>query len=314
MAPRENALYPGRDTGVFSIVISTKGTTAQTPARRKKAFLKALTQNANLIHYPNAGLRAITVGHEDMRGLPSSRTFRSAKKGRSSQPLAFDRLQVSSVPPGTPVYIVHWSRDKKWCLADTGFAFGWLATRNLAFVDDSFIKTWETGSYATFTYDGFPVGKKKHPSFRSTLGSMFPKVGEQNDTLDIYVAVMGKNRPCGHKKVGGAEGGQLSTNPLLLNRQNIATLANELTDNPYGWGGKNRLRDCSSMIRDLYAPFGIWLPRHSADQAKQGGRYIDLSGMNHDEKQGYDHFAGDSLPHLALAQGTYHDIRWDSKQ
>jgi hypothetical protein len=34
------------------------------------------------------------------------------------------------------------------------------------------------------------------------------------------------------------------------------------------------------MIRDLVAPFGIWLPRNSSAQAKYGGRFVSLSGLD----------------------------------
>jgi hypothetical protein len=39
------------------------------------------------------------------------------------------------------------------------------------------------------------------------------------------------------------------------------------------------------MIRDLFAPFGLWLPRHSADQAKEGGTFIDLRNLSPEEKE-----------------------------
>ena len=292
-----HTLFTREDAEGFFQNYLKKGENGKTAPRPKKAFLKALAKNARLTNYPNADLRAITIGHTDMRGLPTSRPFHSSKNGRPHRTPSFDRLQVSAIPPNTPVYIVHWSRDKKWCLAETGFAFGWIAARKLAFVNDSFIKTWETGSYVSFIHDGFPIGKKKHPFFESSLGSLFPKVGENEETLDIFVAVMGKNRRAVMKKWTVPKT-VAATSPLALNRQNMAELANELMDNPYGWGGKDRLRDCSSMIRDLYAPFGLWLPRHSADQATQGGLYIDLSGKNREEKQAM--IIAQGAPYLTL--------------
>jgi hypothetical protein len=39
------------------------------------------------------------------------------------------------------------------------------------------------------------------------------------------------------------------------------------------------------MIKDLFAPFGLWLPRHSADQAKEGGTFIDLQKLSPKEKE-----------------------------
>jgi hypothetical protein len=54
---------------------------------------------------------------------------------------------------------------------------------------------------------------------------------------------------------------------------------------PYGWGGLYGNRDCSSMTRDFFAVFGIWLPRHSEDQVKEAGTYIDLQGLSPEQKE-----------------------------
>jgi len=51
----------------------------------------------------------------------------------------------------------------------------------------------------------------------------------------------------------------------------------------YGWGGMYEQRDCSSMLRDMFAPFGIWLPRNSLQQSKVG-RVISLSDLSDEEK------------------------------
>jgi hypothetical protein len=39
------------------------------------------------------------------------------------------------------------------------------------------------------------------------------------------------------------------------------------------------------MTRDFFAPFGIWLPRHSEDQVKEVGTYIDLQGFDSEQKE-----------------------------
>ena len=88
------------------------------------------------------------------------------------------------------------------------------------------------------------------------------------------------------------------SSPFPLNYRNMAVLANELVDTPYGWGGKDKKRDCSSMIRDLFTPFGIWLPRHSADQALLGGHHIDFAGLTREEKQSAIMTSG--IPYLTL--------------
>ena len=44
-------------------------------------------------------------------------------------------------------------------------------------------------------------------------------------------------------------------------------------------------RDCSGTTKDIFAYFGIWLPRDSAMQKKLGGLDIDLSNLSDSQKQ-----------------------------
>ena len=76
------------------------------------------------------------------------------------------------------------------------------------------------------------------------------------------------------------------------------TIANELLDQPYGWGGLYQNRDCSAMIQDLFTPFGIWLPRNSKAQAKKGGTYFDLSTLPPNKKESL--IIKNSIPYLTL--------------
>ena len=74
--------------------------------------------------------------------------------------------------------------------------------------------------------------------------------------------------------------------PIKLNRENITKISKEFLGEKYGWGGSFMNRDCSSMIRDFFAPFGIWLPRNSKAQANYS-KYIDLSKMDKAQKERY---------------------------
>jgi hypothetical protein len=62
----------------------------------------------------------------------------------------------------------------------------------------------------------------------------------------------------------------LADKPLKLTAGNVARLARELAGEPYGWGGLGGKRDCSSLTRDLFFPFGLTLPRNSGEQAGAG--------------------------------------------
>ena len=57
-------------------------------------------------------------------------------------------------------------------------------------------------------------------------------------------------------------------------------------------------RDCSATMKDLFSPFGIWLPRNSMDQAAKGVVFIDLSRLSCKEKEKM--IISKGIPYLTL--------------
>jgi hypothetical protein len=268
-------------------------------SRRRRAWIGKMAANAGLLSYPNASVKAITTGVAHLRHLPVAKAvyFRTALAGEKSRP--FDKLQVSAIAPGTPVYISHVSRDKAWAVVETGYAFGWMPLKELAVVTPEFVNRWEQGPHAAVIRDKTPIYDDKGFLFRASLGSMFPKAEEDADTVEILVPVRGEQGRAEMRKAILLKETAM-TRPVALTTCRLAALANELIREPYGWGGLRNNRDCSAMIRDLFAPFGIWLPRHSADQASEGGLYVDLSNLSAEDKK-----------ELILAQGVpYLTLLW----
>lgn len=77
---------------------------------------------------------------------------------------------------------------------------------------------------------------------------------------------------------------EVSPFPLPLTGWNVSRIGGELMGQPYGWGGFLGKRDCSATVRDLLSPFGIWLPRNSAAQAR-AGTFVSFEGMGRAEKE-----------------------------
>ena len=71
--------------------------------------------------------------------------------------------------------------------------------------------------------------------------------------------------------------------PLTASPQNLVNIINQLKNRPYGWGGAFFFNDCSQEIKSIFTPFGIWLPRNSAQQAQLSSTR-DLSKNNVDER------------------------------
>ena len=64
-----------------------------------------------------------------------------------------------------------------------------------------------------------------------------------------------------------------------LTRKAVLEEAFRWLNAPYGWGGQGGGRDCSRYLLDLFAVFGIELPRHSAHQPQVASFVVDVSGV-----------------------------------
>ena len=115
--------------------------------------------------------------------------------------------------------------------------------------------------------------------------------------MEVLVATAGKNGQALLQK-GFVSAEAAAEKPLRFNRVNAARIANELIGEPYGWGGLYGNRDCSAMTRDFFTVFGIWLPRHSADQVKETGFLVDLQGLSAMEKE--KTIIAKGIPYLSL--------------
>ncbi len=248
------------------------------------AWLKKIQHNAALKTYPNALTRGIILRNTNLRVLPTASPHFYSPDG-DAWAWPFDNLQRSSVAANTPVFVCHTSADKSWVLVETSFTFGWVPAEDLAYADDAFVKTWESGRYAVVLRDYTSVldGDNRFLT-QASVGHIFPLTTQMADKIQILVAVADQHRNAVIRH-GYLSAGNAALKPLRFNAAHAAKIANEMIGEPYGWGGLYGHRDCSSMTRDFFAVFGIWLPRHSEDQVKEVGSYIDLSGLPPAEKE-----------------------------
>lgn len=72
-----------------------------------------------------------------------------------------------------------------------------------------------------------------------------------------------------------------------LTRRAFLTEAFSHLGEPYGWGGQNGGRDCSRFLLDVFAHFGLELPRNSAIQAQSGPFVTNVESMSNDDKALY---------------------------
>lgn len=250
--------------------------------RWTKAEWDALRSNAQLESYPALKVRGITTAQTSLRELPTNRpTFSKPTPNVQADP--FDNFQYSVLHWGTPLFITHISRDRQWLMVDTPIASGWVPAADCAFVDDTFVSRYQSGNYAAIISDDVPVHDGVLMRGKLDIGSFFPIARRSPQEYRLFVPVREASGYAALRQVSfSAE--QAATKPMPITPRALATLGNKMMGQPYGWGGMLDGRDCSSTTRDLFAPFGLWLPRNSVWQ-KRTGVSVPLEGLSASEKK-----------------------------
>jgi hypothetical protein len=232
----------------------------------------------NMAAYPSRGYPAIVTRNTSMRLLPSLRPFflDPAKPGEG---FPFDYFQHSALWMGTPVYVCHESLDRAWLFVETAVVNGWVRSEDVARAEPDFRSGYETRSMAALTLDDTPLVGAGGFLGQTHIGAMFPLHGQTSQGLTVRVPVRSAD---GRAEIGLADLNplQAAPMPLALTSRAVAGLADAMSGQLYGWGGMFENRDCSSTLRDLFLPFGVWLPRNSGQQAREGGMLVSLEKMD----------------------------------
>jgi len=209
--------------------------------------------------------------------------------------------------------ISHYSKDKKWAFIESSFAYGWVKSKDIVLISQRYADAWQAAKQVFFTQDNSPViDQNKTFLFQSQIGVMLPLIEDDNKSITVLSIDRYKGDEAYFRESRLPK--EMSHKGILnFNAKNINKIVNDLSKNIYGWGGMYSQRDCSSMVRDFFAPFGIWLPRNSYMQGKVG-KVISFKNMTDKEKIETikkDAIAFETLlykrGHIVLYVGTYDD-------
>jgi hypothetical protein len=239
----------------------------------RPSIYKQWISNANYENVDSKKYKAITVRRTDVKSLPTSSAFyRDPKKTGEGFP--FDYNQNSALHINVPLYISHFSKDKKWAFVRASYSFGWVKTSDLALVSSDFIKTFKNGSYAMVIKDNLRLYKNKKDISLVKIGALFPI-----DEDKKYLIASRDSKGRAHlEKIEVANSEIIAKKPLPFTAKNVGMLAKEFYGEPYGWGGSYECRDCSATTRDFLGAFGIFLRRNSSKQAEDGNG-ISIAGL-----------------------------------
>ena len=248
----------------------------------KQDFFDGMYEKSNFENYATLNKKALTLEYANIRAFPTSRPL-LLDPSIAGEGFPFDYLQNSAVNANIPLLVSHYSSDKQWVFVFTSYAYGWLKTKEIVFINDAHTKNWQNAEQVRIVKEGIPLYTEKgEPLFNTRIGTMFALVDEDDTSYTILtVSSYKNNKAMFNTSVISKD--VASKEILHLNKTNINNIMREVSKTNYGWGGIYGQRDCSSTLMDLYAPFGIALPRNSSKQAKVA-KVLDLKKLNDKDK------------------------------
>ncbi len=250
--------------------------------RIAKSWFNYQVENSNFSTYNSVAQPAILVRHSDLKLYPTTEEI-FYDPNRTGEGFPFDYNQNSAIYINTPVFVSHYSKDKQWVYVKSAFAFGWVNIKDIAFVSANFQSAFQNGNYAITVTDNLDLMEDGEKISLVKMGTIFP----MNEISQSYIfATKGHNGYAQIAETTPSTVNLIAKKPIKFNQFNITHIGKQLVGEPYGWGGKLEARDCSALTRDFFAPFGIYLPRNSSQQAKESaGEYISLKGLSEKERK-----------------------------
>ncbi len=275
-------------------------------------FFLSMKNNANFEKYKTINKNALTLNHLNIRGFPTAKPL-LRNPSLAGEGFPFDYMQNSTISANKPILVSHYSKDKEWVYIFTSFTGGWVKANEIVIVDKKYTNLWQKAQQVFLIKDGIPIyDKNSRFLFKSKIGMMLALVSEDSQSYTVLTVASYKgdkplylkskiSKTIAHKGI------------MRYTKENITLIMDEISKSKYGWGGIYNQRDCSSTLRDFYAPFGLWLPRNSSQQAKKG-KVIQLDGLSKELK--IKTIKDEAIPfktlfykkgHILLYVGTYDD-------
>ncbi|MBI5561590.1 MAG: SH3 domain-containing protein [Deltaproteobacteria bacterium] len=234
-----------------------------------RAFLNGISSNMNTgaVADRNPARFGVILERGDVRGFPTDGPI-LRKPGHVS----FDTVQYSSIYPGTPVALLHVSKDKEWGFFQTPLIRGWIRLDKAAFgkrtdlAPISGVPLVITGSHVNVFADA-AFGR---PLASMPMGSALAVTNESGAAWEVRFPARGTDGGLVWATAYVDKKADARRGFVPYTARNVINQAFKMMGEPYGWGGMGGRRDCSEFLMDAFATVGVRLPRNSQQQLLAG--------------------------------------------
>lgn len=254
-------------------------------------FFEDVAYNANQDAYNQVARIGITIANTQLRNAPSnSAIFKDFISSNEGYP--FDYYANSTMGINYPLYISHYSKDKKFALVQNDVVWGWVNASDIIPISKEQADEFEDQKFIAIIKDDCPIYYMDGKEFTTGRVGNILAYSKKEDGFFI-LKILTKD---------GFKNFKISTSdatvwPAEFNTKNMKTTIASLLGEPYGWGGYGYNRDCSLTTKDIMANFGYWLPRNSKSQAN-AYKKISLAGKSDAQKLAI--IAKDGVPYKTL--------------
>jgi len=235
----------------------------------------------------NVALDAIAATQPTRFGMvvqrASLRTFpTNLRVFRSNDDADIDRFQESALFPGTPVAILHTSKDGGWYFIVSPLYSAWIEKQYVA--EGSAQEIFDYGRKAPYVVitgaKARTVFTRERPELSELqleMGLRVPLVADWPPDRAVngqhpytaYVVELPWRDRNGALHFGPAllpKTADVASDYLALTRANVLKQGFKFLGERYGWGHSYNARDCSGFVSEVYRSFGVQLPRNTRDQ------------------------------------------------
>jgi hypothetical protein len=220
----------------------------------------------------------MVVRRANVRSFPTNlRVFRSP--GDTD----IDRFQESALFPGTPVAILHTSKDGEWYFVLSRRYAAWIEKQYVALgeAEEIFAYVRKTPYIVVTGATVRTVYTRERPELSELqleMGARAPLVANWPADRPVngqhpytsYVVELPWREHNGALRFSPAllpKTADVTSEYLPLNRANVIRQGFKFLGERYGWGHSYNARDCSGFVSEVYRSFGAQLPRNTRDQA-----------------------------------------------
>ena len=212
--------------------------------------------------------------------------------------IEFDMNMESVLKVWEPVAVLHKSADGVWLFVESGTCSGWVKKDDVAVSSREELKKIYARDFLVVSGNRIvqDIDHNEPNAERPelTMGTKLPlaanKPGSVAGVSTLYswvvtLPVRGGDGSLAEKDVRIPFNADASVGYLPYTQANFIRQAFKMLGERYGWGGMWRARDCSAFAKDIYAAFGIELPRNSGQQARIPSYHVDLSKLEPAKKE-----------------------------